>query len=204
MRINQRHHCLRTRLWHTPFFLLRSVFFTVTPNSRGELRYAQVASRCSERGYVARRVAAVQNVPCASKLGEDRPDIICAGYAQKSKDVCAVTSTNEVTIAGVFDGHGGLRAAERCKYELVPALLEVACSKSAAIDAAAIVEKFWDMDARVGSIKNIVRKVPRSQIEVRNESHYGAIMMSQPKNLWNQTAEAACRCGLSLPRHEVS
>ena len=54
------------------------------------------------------------------------------------------------------------------------------------------------------SIKNIVRKVPRSQIEVRNESHYGAIMMSQPKNLWNQTAEAACRCGLSLPRHEVS
>ena len=32
-----------------------------------------------------------------------------------------------------------------------------------------------------------------------NESHYGAIMMSQPKSLWNQTAEAACRCGLSLP-----
>ena len=91
----------------------------------------------------------------ASKVGEDRPDVICAGYAQKStskaEDVCAVTITNEVTIAGVFDGHGGPRAAERCKNELVPALLEVARSKSAAIDAPAIVEKFWDMDARVGN-----------------------------------------------------
>ena len=47
----------------------------------------------------------------ASKRREDQPDIICAGLAQKStskaEDVCAVTITNDASIAAVFDGHGG-------------------------------------------------------------------------------------------------
>ena len=91
----------------------------------------------------------------ASKRGEGQPDIICAGLAQKStskaEDVCAVTITNDASIAAVFDGHGGKIAAERCKNELVPTLLEVAHSDSSDIDAAAIVDAFWDMDKRVGS-----------------------------------------------------
>ena len=78
----------------------------------------------------------------ASKRGEDQPDIICAGLAQKStskaEDVCAVTITNDWSIAAVFDGHGGKIAAERCKNELVPTLLEIAHSDSSIIDAAAV------------------------------------------------------------------
>ena len=90
----------------------------------------------------------------ASKRGEDQPDIICAGLAQKStskaEDVCAVTITNDVSIAAVFDGHGGKIAAERCKNELVPTLLEIAHSDSSTIDAAAVKDAFWDIDERIG------------------------------------------------------
>ena len=68
----------------------------------------------------------------------------------KAEDVCAVTITKDVSIAAVFDGHGGKIAAERCKNELVPTLLEIAHSDSSAFDAAAIVDAFWDMDKRIG------------------------------------------------------
>ena len=89
----------------------------------------------------------------ASKRGEDQPDIICAGLAQKSiskaEGVCAVTITNDVSIAAVLDGHGGKNAAEPCKNELVPTLL-VAHSDSSAIVDAAILDAFWDMDERIG------------------------------------------------------
>ena len=87
----------------------------------------------------------------ASKRGEGQPDIICAGLAQKStskaEDVCAVTITNEVSIAAVFDAHGGKIATERCNNELVPTLLEVAHSDSS---DDAILDAFWDMDERLG------------------------------------------------------
>ena len=90
----------------------------------------------------------------ASKRGEDQPDIICAGHAQastsKAEDVCAVTITNDVSIAAVFDGHGGKIAAERCKNELVPTLLEIARSDSSTIDAAAIKDAFWEIDESIG------------------------------------------------------
>ena len=90
----------------------------------------------------------------ASKRGEDQPDIICAGLAQKStskaEDVCAVTITEDVSIAAVFDGHGGKIAAERCKNELVPTLLEIAHRGSSAIDDAAIADACWGMDESIG------------------------------------------------------
>ena len=89
----------------------------------------------------------------ASKRGEDQPDIICAGLAQKStskaEDVCAVTITNDWSIAAVFDGHGGKIAAERCKNELVPTLLEIARSDSSTIDAA-IKDACWEIDESMG------------------------------------------------------
>ena len=50
-----------------------------------------------------------------------------------------------------------------------------------------------------GSIKNIIRKVPRSQIEVRMKVIMRADNESQQKNLWNQTAEAACLCSCPSP-----
>ena len=90
----------------------------------------------------------------ASKRGEDLPDIICAGLAQKStskaEDVCAVTITNDVSIAAVLDGHGGKNAAEPCKNELVPTLLQVAHNDSSAIVDAAIEGAFWDIDESLG------------------------------------------------------
>ena len=90
----------------------------------------------------------------ASNRGEDQPDIICAGLAQKStskaEDVCAVTITEDVSIAAVFDGHGGKIAAERCKNELVPTLLEIAHRGSSAIDDAAIADACWGMDESIG------------------------------------------------------
>ena len=109
--------------------------------------------RCCERGSIPD--APQPSRMCrASKRGEDQPDIICAGHAQKStskaEDVCAVTITEDWSIAAVFDGHGGKIAAERCKNELVPTLLEVAHSDSSAIDDAAIVDACWDMDKRIG------------------------------------------------------
>ena len=89
----------------------------------------------------------------ASKRGEDQPDIICAGHAQastsKAEDVCAVTITNDWSIAAVFDGHGGKIAAERCKNELVPTLLEIARSDSSTIDAA-IADACWEIDESMG------------------------------------------------------
>ena len=89
----------------------------------------------------------------ASNRGEDQPDIICAGLAQKStskaEDVCAVTITNDWSIAAVFDGHGGKIAAERCKNELVPTLLEIARSDSSTIDAA-IADACWEIDESMG------------------------------------------------------
>ena len=89
----------------------------------------------------------------ASKRGEDQPDIICAGLAQKStskaEDVCAVTITNDWSIAAVFDGHGGKIAAERCKNELVPTLLEKARSDWSTIDAA-IADACWEIDESMG------------------------------------------------------
>ena len=90
----------------------------------------------------------------ASKRGEDQQEIICAGLAQKSiskaEGVCAVTITKDVSIAAVLDGHGGKKAAEPCKNELVPTLLEVAHNDSPAIVDAAILDAFWDMDERIG------------------------------------------------------
>ena len=90
----------------------------------------------------------------ASKRGEDQQEIICAGLAQKStskaEDVCAVTITNDVSIAAVLDGHGGKNAAEPCKNELVPTLLQVAHNDSSAIVDAAIEGAFWDIDESLG------------------------------------------------------
>ena len=52
---------------------------------------------------------------------------ICAGTAQKdtakAEDVCHVTIGALRSLAAVFDGHGGKRAAQLCKQELVPTLL---------------------------------------------------------------------------------
>ena len=112
-----------------------------------------MSGRCCERGTIPD--APQPSRMCrASKRGEDQPDIICAGHAQKStskaEDVCAVTITEDWSIAAVFDGHGGKIAAERCKNELVPTLLEVAHSDSSAIDDDAIIDAFWDMDEHIG------------------------------------------------------
>eukprot|EP00964_Phaeocystis_antarctica_P026538 scaffold14957_cov67-Phaeocystis_antarctica.AAC.1 len=54
-------------------------------------------------------------------------DEICAGTAQqdtaKAEDVCHVTIGELRSLAAVFDGHGGKRAAQLCESELVPTLL---------------------------------------------------------------------------------
>ena len=55
------------------------------------------------------------------------PSIFCAGRAQentaKAEDVWDVTDGKKMSIAAVFDGHGGKMAAQRCKNELVPTLI---------------------------------------------------------------------------------
>ena len=58
---------------------------------------------------------------------EEMHDEICAGTAQqdtaKAEDVCHVTIGELRSLAAVFDGHGGKRAAQLCESELVPTLL---------------------------------------------------------------------------------
>jgi hypothetical protein len=63
--------------------------------------------------------------PACSELS--RMQEICAGTAQedtaKAEDVCHVTIGALRSLAAVFDGHGGKRAAQLCEQELVPTLL---------------------------------------------------------------------------------
>ena len=77
------------------------------------------------------------------------PSIFCAGHAQentaKAEDVWDVTIGKQMSIAAVFDGHGGKTAAQRCKKELMPILLKTGLG-----DSSAIVDAFWDLDQRVG------------------------------------------------------
>jgi len=83
-------------------------------------------------------------------LTDHQPGTICTGHAQKNakkdEDVWDVTIGEGVSLAAVFDGHGGKAAASRCKEELVPTLLKAGLGDSSAIEDA-----FWDMDKRVGS-----------------------------------------------------
>jgi len=64
---------------------------------------------------------------CIQDRCTERMQEICAGTAQedtaKAEDVCHVTIGTLRSLAAVFDGHGGKRAAQLCEQELVPTLL---------------------------------------------------------------------------------
>ena len=66
------------------------------------------------------------NAPQVYQTATKLPSIFCAGHAQentaKAEDVWDVTNGKKMSIAAVFDGHGGKMAAQRCKNELVPTL----------------------------------------------------------------------------------
>ena len=81
------------------------------------------------------------------------PSIFAAGHAQenaaKAEDFWDVTNGKKMSIAAVFDGHGGKMAAQRCKNELVPTLI-ARTSWAGLGDSSLFADAFWDMDQRVG------------------------------------------------------
>lgn len=73
---------------------------------------------------------------------------VAQASSRKDEDIAAVLHSRDPhSIFGVFDGHGGKRAAEHCVEQLCPALM----SHGPAVADSQIIDDFWQSDQKLGT-----------------------------------------------------
>ena len=122
------------------------------------------------------------NAPQVYQMATKLPSIFCAGHAQenaaKAEDFWDVTNGKKMSIAAVFDGHGGKMAAQRCKNELVPTLI-ARTSWAGLGDSSLFADAFWDMDQRVGG-------------GGINDGTTATVLLVSPQKVGNATKKLEC------------